>query len=80
MNDHCPNCDALLQHNASRRNGTRLVRASWQCANCGQAGGYARVHVGNRTVTVRDVVTQGDPALHKPWVPAESVPYAERVS
>lgn len=76
MNDRCPNCSGVLQLNRAHAG----KPATWLCAWCGRAGGYVRVKVGSRVVTVRDVVHEGDPALRRDWVPAESVPYAERVS
>jgi len=80
MNHDCANCGALVQHNAPKHG----KPASWQCARCERAGAYVskRVLVGTRivTVTVRDVTSEGDPAMRRDWVPAESLPYVERVS
>jgi hypothetical protein len=73
----CSNCGGLLC--------TSGVRASlgieWFCAWCGQAGTYcAAVSTLGRKVRARVVTVAGDASLHKPWAPAESVPYAERVA
>ena len=77
MNTECTNCGGVLQHNQSKHG----KPASWQCAWCKRAGEYSRERLRNgHMVTVRDEVRAGDPALHKPWVPAESMPYAERVA
>lgn len=76
MNQTCEPCGSALQHN--RAHGGKP--ASWECAWCLRAGTYRIYHVAGRKVVVRDVVHEGDPALRRDWVPAESVPYAERVS
>jgi hypothetical protein len=77
VNTACTNCGGALQHNQPKHGRP----ASWQCAWCKRSGEYARERLRNgRMVTVRVELRAGDPALHKPWVPAESMPYAERVA
>jgi hypothetical protein len=72
----CTNCDGLI--NEQLRPGLGI---DWQCAWCGQAGTYQEtVSTLGRVVIARMVTVKGDPAQHKPWVPAESMPYAQRVA
>lgn len=68
----CTNCDGLI--NTRLRAG---LGVDWQCAWCGQAGTHFDAR-GKRTA--RLVTVKGDPGRHVPWVPAESMPYAQRVA
>lgn len=72
----CLNCGGALQHNAPHHG----KPASWQCAWCRRAGEYARERCGRFMVTVRVELRAGDPERRKPYVPAESLPYEERVA
>lgn len=73
--EHCTNCDGLL--NDKLRPGLGI---DWQCAWCGQAGVHFTEVINGRKILGRLVTVKGDPAQHKPWVPAESMPYAQRVA
>lgn len=75
VNSACTHCGALLLER-----GLRTDRGvDWLCANCGRAGTYAKALVGRRNVLVRQQTVAGDEAMRRPWVLAESMPYAERV-
>jgi hypothetical protein len=75
MTRGCNNCAALLIEEGLRPS----LGIDWLCARCGEAGTYSEREVGGRTVTLREVMVHGDSAMRRDWVPAESMPYAERV-
>jgi hypothetical protein len=75
MNSHCRHCSALLIERGLRPS----LGVQWLCARCGAAGRYVPGKIGRREVTVREQTVPGAPELRRPWVPAESMPYAERV-
>jgi hypothetical protein len=80
VTDECTHCRGQLQHNPARKRGTRVEPASWQCNHCGRSGFYdTGISTAGRRFTARIEVVPGLPELGKPWVPAESVPYEERV-
>jgi hypothetical protein len=71
----CPNCSKVtIDQGVHPR-----VGVDWFCALCDEAGTLTESDVRGRKVTVREVTVPGDPALERKWVPAESLPYAERV-
>lgn len=72
----CEPCDSAMQHNPPKHG----KPASWQCARCYRSGVYAKERCGNHVVIARVELRAGDPALRKPWVPAESLPYVERIA
>jgi hypothetical protein len=71
----CPNCAAVVNDRGLRKE----LGIDWLCARCGAAGTHTRCDVGGRVVAVREQTVPGNPELRRPWVPAESMPYAERV-
>lgn len=81
MSDACVHCGGAIEHTGARKDGMRIIRASWRCSSCGRAGDYAHgVSTDGRPFTARIEREPGAPALRWSWVPAESVPYEERVS
>lgn len=75
MNYQCTHCGGALMEHGLRAS----LGVDWRCSHCGRAGVFVRCRVGNRDVLVRDEIAAGDPLKRKPWVPADSMPYAERV-
>jgi hypothetical protein len=71
----CPNCAGIVTDQGLHPS----VGVDWLCAHCGAAGTLTECDAGGRNVVVREVTLAGDPAMRRDWVPAESMPYAERV-
>lgn len=77
MAPDCSNCGGLLCTSDVRPS----LGVAWFCAWCGMAGEYAVAKsTSGRTVRARIMTIAGDPGQHKPWVDAQSVPYAQRVA
>lgn len=72
MNVNCPNCGGLLQLGDKR----------WQCAWCERRGTYVQGPLLANGRRWRVLVTdqEGDQAHHRRWIPAHSMPYAQRVA
>lgn len=73
MTRSCRNCAAVLIEQGLRPS----LGIDWLCAWCDAAGTFTECDVGGRKVTVREVTVPGN--LRRDWVPAESMPYDERV-
>jgi hypothetical protein len=75
VNYQCTHCGSALMEEGLRA----TFGIDWRCRVCGRAGVHVLCRVGDREVLVRDETVPGDPALRRDWVPADSMPYAERV-
>ena len=75
MTRGCPHCVGIVTDQGLRP----ALGIDWLCAHCGAAGTCTVVVVGQREVTVREMTVPGASAMRREWVPAESMPYAERV-
>lgn len=71
----CPHCAKPTVDEGVRPS----VGVDWYCERCKAAGTLTVCNVGRREVTVREMTVPGAPAMRRDWVPAESMPYAERV-
>lgn len=77
MSSECLHCEHDLDEQLPRRG----KPGSWRCPRCGRAGDYARMLTRDgKVVTVRIEREPGQPKYARPWVLAESVPYAARVA
>lgn len=71
----CPNCGCIVIEQGLRA----ALGLDWLCARCCAGGTFHEQIVGDRVIRVRQTTVTGDPSLTRDWVPAESMPYAERV-
>lgn len=78
MNNECVHCGCDDIEASSTRRGKP---DAWRCVTCGRGGVFTRaINRQGRVFTVRVEVQRGKPELRKPWVPAESLTYEERVA
>ena len=80
MTRACPHCSAATVDEGVRTS----LGIDWFCSRCDAAGTLTpmppRMVAGREVVVVvREVTVPGNPAMERPWAPAESMPYAERV-